>query len=100
MYISDLNDPELTGRSPAGEYIQQALMSSPSADSCLPPPPEVIRRKEGTALLELESIIREQLETRSHGVCPLNDKKNKIGKTPQGPHEIDLLAVSRWHKAR
>jgi hypothetical protein len=77
MYITDFNDPKLPGKNPSGEYLQQALMLSPNADSSLPSHPDVICRKEGTALLELESIIREQLETACQGICPLNDKTNK-----------------------
>ncbi len=77
----DLNDPELAGRK-EGEYLQQAVILSPN-DSCLPSHPEVIcRKKEGTALLELESIIRKQLETACQGTCPLNDKTNKRCKPP------------------
>ncbi len=81
MYKTDLNDRELAGRN-AGEYLQQTLMLTPNADSCLPSHPEVICRKEGTALLELESIIRKQLETACQCICSLNDKTNKRCKPP------------------
>jgi hypothetical protein len=54
MHRTDLSDQELAGRN-AGKYPQQALMLYPNADSCLPSEPDVIYRKEGTALLELET---------------------------------------------
>ena len=83
MYIPDLSDQELAGRKPAGEDIHQEFRLSLNADSCLPHHPCVIRRKEGTALLELESIIREQLETAGQGVRPFKDKTNKSCKPLQ-----------------
>jgi hypothetical protein len=81
MYRTDISDPELTGRN-AGKYPQQARMLYPNADSCLPSDPDVICRKEGTALLELESIIRKQLETACQDSCPINDIMNKRCKPP------------------
>jgi hypothetical protein len=81
MYITDFNDPDLASRKPEGEYIQRVLVVCPNVDSCLPSPSEVTSRKEGTALLELESIIREQLEANGQGARPLNDKKNKTCNT-------------------
>jgi hypothetical protein len=100
MNKKDLNFSEMAGRKPAEDRIQQALITSPNADSCLPSPPYSIRLAGGTALFELESLIRNLLETSGQGVRPLNDARKRICSTPQVPHEIDLLAVTKGHKAR
>jgi len=99
MHTTDFNEPELTGGNPAEEHTGQAAhMQPPHAGSCLPSP-GVFLRKGGTALLDLESTIRDLLETGGQSVHSLNDMKNKICGTRQ-EHEIDLLAVSKGHKAR
>jgi hypothetical protein len=77
MCITALNDPVLAGRNPADEHILQELTLYPKTDSCLPSPPYGIHWREGTALLELESIIREQLKTAGLGVRAFHDMKSK-----------------------
>ena len=68
MIMSDHHGLDLAGRNPAEEIDQQALGSLfPNADSCLPYPPCGMPRKEGTALFELENIIREQIGPGKHG---------------------------------
>jgi len=100
LYKTDLNCPELAGRNPAGDNIPQEHIPSPGAGSCLPSPLYSSGTTGDTALFALESLIRKQLEARAQGVRPLNDTRKRICSMPLVPHEIDLLAVTRGHKAR
>jgi hypothetical protein len=72
MYKTNPKGPELAGRNPAGE---------------------------NTALFALEGLIRKQLEASAQGVLPLNETGKRLCSMPQ-EHEIDLLAVTRGHKAK
>ena len=99
MHKTDLNCSELAGRNPAGDNIPQAHTPSPGAGSCLPSPLYSIRSMGGTALFALEGLIRKQLEASARGILPLNDTGKRLCSMPQA-HEIDLLAVTRGHRAK
>ena len=93
MDIIDPINTELTDRSREAEDVRQVLMVCPDADSCLPLPTGVIRRKGGIILRELEDIIREQLETGGHSVRTLNDGNEKRCAPSQGSRRISLLKI-------
>lgn len=94
MFITDPTEIELAGRDPAREPLQDTLRLCPGPDSCLPSL-DLVTGKEGTALLELESIIRGQLESGSQGDSQLSSKNYNGCKPLQGPNTMDLLAVTK-----
>lgn len=99
MSKSDPNDSGLADGNTAGKGIQQAITMCLNADSCPPPLPSGFRRSSGTMLLDLEMIIREQLESGGRGSRTSNDKNMQCGRTQEFRKKY-LLDMARKHNAK